>query len=700
MSPSADRHFLLLLLLLLFSCPSLIAGQLLYNICGTTGNFTDNSTYQANLNRLLSTLSLNASTSGFTTTTVGQVPNLAIGLALCRGDVNATECRGCLDTASQDSQQLCPFNRGAILWYDFCFLRFSNQQFLGSTSNDPEIFMHNVANVSSPQRFTRLLNLLLNSTLNNATGSDRRFATGQVSNYTAASPTVYGLVQCLPYLSASQCQQCVFGLFNPLPTYLEGMLGGRVLGTLCTMRYEIYSFFEGAPTLRLTVPLENATSPAAPPAAAPPLAVPASGQGKKNVTGTVLAIAIPSVTAISLIFLICICYWRRRKPAPQYETEAEKIMSVESILFDLSTLQVATAFFSEDNKLGEGGFGAVYKGFLPNGQEIAVKKLLNAGQGLAELKNELVLVAKLQHRNLVKLLGVCLEEEKMLIYEYVPNRSLDLYLYGNHQFVHSYEMQVAALQINHSNTVNVDPARGKELPWGTRYKIINGIAQGLLYLHEESQIKIIHRDLKASNILLDAEMNPKISDFGLAKLFDGDQTQGTTNRVIGTFGYMAPEYAMHGKFSMKSDVFSFGVLVLEVLTGRKNSGSYDSETAEDLLSFAWEKWSGGAALEIVDPVLGDEYRGSDVLRCLQIGLLCVQENPSDRPSMITVDLMLSSETVSVQTPSKPAFCGAKSFKDVPVSDSSALPVGALEKSGTRSVAMSPNEVSISELEPR
>ncbi|KAG6535081.1 hypothetical protein ZIOFF_000035 [Zingiber officinale] len=254
MSPSTNfRHSLLLLL---FSSTSLIAAQPLYNICGTTGNFTANSTYQTNLNRLLSTLSLNASTSGFTTSTVGQVPNLVIGLALCRGDVNTTECRG-----------------AAILWYDFCFLRFSNQQFLGSTSNDPSILLGNTANVSSPQRFSRLLNFLLNSTLNNATGSDTRFATGE----------------------------------------------------------------------------------------------------------------------------------------------------------------------------------------------------------------------------------------------------------------------------------------------------------------------------------------------------------------------------------------------------------------------AWEKWSGGAALEIVDPVLGLEYRGSDVLRCLQIGLLCVQENPSDRPSMITVGLMLSSETVSVQTPSKPAFCGAKSFKDVSVSDSSALPVGALEK---------------------
>ncbi|THU47018.1 hypothetical protein C4D60_Mb09t11080 [Musa balbisiana] len=205
-------------------------------------------------------------------------------------------------------------------------------------------------------------------------------------------------------------------------------------------------------------------------------------------------------------------------------TDSEQASQVESLLFDLSTLRVATVNFSEENKLGEGGFGAVYK-----------------------------------HRNLVKLLGVCLEEEKMIVYEYVPNTSLDKFLF--------------------------DPARGEQLTWGIRYKIICGIARGLLYLHEESQLKIIHRDLKACNILLDADMNPKISDFGLAKLFDGEQTQGMTSRVVGTFGYMAPEYVIHGQFSIKSDVFSFGVLVLEILTGRKNSTACSPENTEDLLSY-------------------------------------------------------------------------------------------------------------------
>ncbi|XP_072951003.1 cysteine-rich receptor-like protein kinase 6 [Typha angustifolia] len=323
-------------------------------------------------------------------------------------------------------------------------------------------------------------------------------------------------------------------------------------------------------------------------------------------------------------------------------THGEEIENVESLLLDLSTLRVATEDFAEVNKLGEGGFGAVYKGMLPDGQEIAVKRLSrHSGQGVGELKNELILVAKLQHKNLVRLLGVCLEaQEKLLVYEFVPNRSLD--------------------------TILFDDDRRHELDWGKRYKIINGVARGLLYLHKDSQVKIIHRDLKASNILLDADMSPKISDFGLARLFGGDQTQGITSRVVGTFGYMAPEYAMLGHISIKSDVFSFGVLVLEILTGRRNSGYFDSEQAQDLLSF--------------------EY---------------FQKDPVDRPSMSTVVVMLSSETVSLEAPVRPAFCVRKSSIMSGISTGSSNTNGGVRNQNlSRSVPMSPNEVSITELEPR
>jgi len=241
----------------------------------------------------------------------------------------------------------------------------------------------------------------------------------------------------------------------------------------------------------------------------------------------------------------------------------EDIESIESLLIDLSTIRSATNNFAESNKLGEGGFGTVYKGSLPSNQEIAVKRLSqNSRQGLGELKNELVLIAKLQHKNLVRLVGVCLQEdEKLLVYEYTPNTSLDNFLF--------------------------DSDKRKELEWCKRFGIIKGISRGLQYLHEDSQLKIVHRDLKASNILLDADMNPKISDFGLARLFGGDQSQDTTNRVVGTYGYMAPEYALRGQYSIKSDIYSFGVLILEIITGRRNSDSYNSDQAVDLPSFVY-----------------------------------------------------------------------------------------------------------------
>ncbi|KAI3743841.1 hypothetical protein L1987_56908 [Smallanthus sonchifolius] len=243
------------------------------------------------------------------------------------------------------------------------------------------------------------------------------------------------------------------------------------------------------------------------------------------------------------------------------QTETIDIHTTESLQYDFSTIKAATNDFSEDNKLGKGGFGAVYKGKLINGNEIAVKRLaMNSNQGDIEFKNEVLLVLKLQHRNLVRLLGFSIEgKERLLIYEFLPNASLNRFIF--------------------------DPTKRTLLDWETRYNIIKGIAKGLLYLHEDSRLRIIHRDMKSSNILLDAELNPKIADFGTARLFKPEETQGDTSRIVGTYGYMAPEYVLHGHFSVKSDVFSFGVLVLEMITGQKNQFFRNGENLEDLLSF-------------------------------------------------------------------------------------------------------------------
>uniref|UniRef100_A0A804KIH8 Cysteine-rich receptor-like protein kinase 10 n=1 Tax=Musa acuminata subsp. malaccensis TaxID=214687 RepID=A0A804KIH8_MUSAM len=626
---SSSSLFPLLGFVLLILCHSSLTGaQNLDQICDTSGSFADNSTYQSNLKLYLSTLPSKGSVSGFLKEAVGEVPDKVYGVSLCRGDANASECRACLDKASLDIQQICPYNKGAMIYYDYCLLRFSSQNFLNSTDNQ-QVSKYNSSSVTQVARLSQLLHLLLSSATDWAANSTKRFATGEMSNFTSEFPTIYVMVECTPDLSPSDCSQCLQSLFDPLPTDMVGKQGARVLGVRCVIRYELSAFYRIPSMVKLTAPLEDATQ------------LPSDGSEgkKKNAATTALAIAIPAFTALLILSLIYICYWRTRKRIVQsaYETGPELITGVESLLFDLSTLRLATANFSEENRLGEGGFGAVYKGRLPDGREIAVKKLLYAGRGLRELQNELLLVAKLQHRNLVRLLGVCFEDEKMIVYEYVPNRSLDKFLF--------------------------DPKRSEQLRWGARYRIIRGIAQGLLYLHEESQLKIIHRDLKASNILLDAAMNPKISDFGIAKLFDADQTQDTTKRVVGTFGYMAPEYVKHGKFSVRSDVFSFGILVLEILTGIKNSNSYNSEYRESLLSYTWEKWRGGSVLEMVDPALDGHYQGSDLLRCMQIGLLCVQENPNDRPTMSTVITMLNSGIAFLQAPGRPAFYVEKEEKE-------------------------------------
>ncbi|KAG4161485.1 hypothetical protein ERO13_D01G057900v2 [Gossypium hirsutum] len=298
--------------------------------------------------------------------------------------------------------------------------------------------------------------------------------------------------------------------------------------------------------------------------------------------------------------------------------------------FDFATVAMATNNFSSNNILGQGGFGPVYKGTLIEGQEIAVKRLSkNSGQGLEEFKNEVTLISKLQHRNLVKLFGCCVrKDEKMLIYEYMPNKSLDYFIF--------------------------DQTRSKLLDWRIRMHIIDGIARGVLYLHHDSRLRIIHRDLKASNILLDNNMNPKISDFGLARKFGVDQTQAKTKRVVGTYGYMSPEYALDGLFSTKSDVFSFGVLVLEILSGKKNRGFSHPEHDHNLLGHAWTLWMGKRPLELIDTAFGDLYNATEVLRCINVALLCVQQSPPDRPNMSLVLLMLCGDSVLPQ-PKQPGF---------------------------------------------
>ncbi|XP_061364775.1 receptor-like serine/threonine-protein kinase SD1-7 [Gastrolobium bilobum] len=343
--------------------------------------------------------------------------------------------------------------------------------------------------------------------------------------------------------------------------------------------------------------------------------------------------------------------------------QREDSLNVDLPMIPLIWIRHSTNNFSDFCKLGEGGFGPVYKGNLEDGTDIAVKRLSKtSGQGLEEFKNEVVFIAKLQHRNLVRLLGCCFEEnEKLLIYEYMPNSSLDSHLFNEE--------------------------KRKKIDWKLRLNIINGIAKGLLYLHEDSRLRVIHRDLKASNILLDQDMNPKISDFGLARTFEKGQSEDNTRRVMGTYGYMAPEYAMEGLYSVKSDVFSFGVLLLEIICGKKNSGFHLSEHGQSLLVYSWRLWCEGKSLELLDPTLEKTYIANEAMKCIHIGLLCVQEDAVDRPTMSMVVVMLASDRMALPNPNHPAFSVGRKTKEE-------------ESTSKASKDPSINEVTLSNILPR
>uniref|UniRef100_A0A5B7AYL4 Receptor-like serine/threonine-protein kinase n=1 Tax=Davidia involucrata TaxID=16924 RepID=A0A5B7AYL4_DAVIN len=376
-----------------------------------------------------------------------------------------------------------------------------------------------------------------------------------------------------------------------------------------------------------------------------------SSKGKRWWMWLIIVVAISLLT----LFLGLFCYLRIRKRRREGEekkllhelTASDSFNNANEIenegregndlkIFSFASIVAATNDFSNENKLGQGGFGPVYKGRLSGGREIAIKRLSKtSGQGLVEFKNELILIAKLQHMNLVRVLGCCIHgEEKMLIYEYMPNKSLDFFLF--------------------------DPAKKELLDWRKRLNIIEGVAQGLLYLHKYSRMRVIHRDLKASNILLDENMNPKISDFGMARIFKQNETEAITNKVVGTYGYMSPEYAMEGTFSVKSDVFSFGVLILEIVSGRRNTSFFQLDRSLNLIGYAWELWKEGTAMELKDPTLGDSCAQHQLLRTIHVGLLCVQECSTDRPIMSDVISMLSNETMPLPAPKQPAFFTGRS----------------------------------------
>ncbi|GLT36750.1 hypothetical protein SLA2020_111100 [Shorea laevis] len=670
---SAFRFFITLFSLSLLSLtiePQIIP-YYINHTCSNTSTHTSDSAYQSNLNSLLSALSVNAtSTNGFYNTTSGEGPDRIYGLFLCITGFAADSCQDCVTFATKEVIQKCPFANEAVIWYDPCLLRYSNKWIFSTLAEEPSFVVCNKNSTDpDPFRINSTQTKAMNEAIIQAVSVEERFATKEAK--ISESKTLYSMVQCTPDLSSDDCDKGLGLGMELLRNMCFGVIGAQVFNPSFKVRYEIYPFY-------------GDSAPAPGPAPDPVPGPTPPGSKPKWIP---IAASLSAVLGLALLSSFAFFIWRKRnsqednkdskevqlldlrggnfvKEYPNNDFQGERVEgSQEFPSIQLDIINAATKNFCNENKLGEGGFGPVYKGTLADGKEIAVKRLSRtSGQGLLEFKNEVMLIARVQHRNLVRLLGCCIEDnETLLVYEYMPNRSLDVFLF--------------------------DSSMSVELDWQRRFSIITGIARGIMYLHEDSRLRIIHRDLKTSNILLDGEMNPKISDFGMARIFGVNQSEANTNRVVGTYGYMSPEYAMGGLFSVKSDVFSFGVLLLEIISGKKNNGFYFYKRCESLLTFAWKLWSQGQGMQLIDPQLVQSCVEFEVLKCIHIGLLCVQKDPVDRPTMSSVILMLGNENLTLPRPTEPAFFVGR------VAAESATPL-------TDNNIFSANEVTLSDVSPR
>ncbi|KAI4312364.1 hypothetical protein MLD38_037181 [Melastoma candidum] len=619
---------------------------------------------QNNLDRLLLHHSDRVRSSFFYNGTLGEPPNTIYGFFLCRPDIGVDECKSCVSSATGKILLDCPTQKGAMIWYDECQVRFSNQSFFTILEMKPAIEILDTTNFTYPDMLGEVLVTLLQNVTDSSISSSELYATSQTN--VNASLEVEVRAQCRPDLSKQDCRSCLTAVTDKLRPF-RGKRYAQIFLPSCYVQFKIIAW---PSTVQL-----NPTSHTIYGVSERKLAV------KWHI---IAAVAVACLILIMVGLRICI-KWKMKKAAYKKSTKdlqlldlgnsfvgnipntdflGEKPMNSQDIvLMRVDSIRLATNNFSDESELGKGGFGPVYKGTLTDGRDIAVKRLYRtSGQGLVELKNEVTLIARLQHRNLVKLLGCCLDkQEKLLIYEYMPNKSLDFFLF--------------------------DQGRSWLLDWNRRFNIINGIARGLQYLHEDSRLRVIHRDLKASNILLDHEMNPKISDFGMARIFSVNQDVESTTRVVGTYGYMAPEYVMGGRFSVKSDVFSFGIILLEILSGRKNSSFHcNHELGESLPTFAWNMWISGRAFDLIDGFIKESCDVVQALKCIHVGLLCIQQDPADRPTMSLVIRMLGEDMITLPEPLQPVFFVSKP--------------STVSSDTNQTVGISVNEVTITDILPR
>uniref|UniRef100_A0A7N0TEN5 Cysteine-rich receptor-like protein kinase 2 n=1 Tax=Kalanchoe fedtschenkoi TaxID=63787 RepID=A0A7N0TEN5_KALFE len=558
--------------------------------------------------------------SGFGKAVTGAGPDGNYGLAQCYGDLSLLDCVLCYAQARTVLPKCFPNNSGRV-FLDGCFMRSANYSFFEEyegDENDKEVCGNVTRKAGS--RFRSTAETAIAQAVSDARHR-RGYARTELPVPGSANASVYVLTDCWRSLNASSCSACLSSAAKSVRRCLPKS-EGRALFTGCFIRYSDVDFLNDEPR----------------------------STGSREILLVLLVSVLSGVFLLVMGVLIGVYVYKHRviQKKRRGSNDVEKLAKIlhdSSLNFKYSTIVKATGYFDEGYKLGQGGFGTVYKGVLADGREIAVKRLFyNNRHRAADFYNEVNIISRMEHKNLVRLLGCCCSgPESLLVYEYLPNKSLDRFIF--------------------------DASRGKALTWDKRYEVILGTAEGLVYLHENTNIRIIHRDIKASNILLDTKLRAKIADFGLARSFEEDKSHIST-AIAGTLGYMAPEYLAHGQLTEKADVYSFGVLMLEVVSGRQNNRGKATEYSDSLVIQAWKLFQRGAVEELFDPnLLLHNYHDSnvkaEVSRAVHIGLLCTQESSTLRPLMSKVLEMLRRKNEELPAPANPPFVdeGTMSFND-------------------------------------
>ncbi|CAN6886336.1 unnamed protein product [Brassica oleracea] len=523
----------------------------------------------------------------------------------CRQDLSVSHCRRCFNDSKLKLEETCSSSNSGRVHGDNCFLRFDNRDF-SEEFVDPR-FDRTKCKRTGPvvdKFWIDLDEAFVNATLRAVKKGG--FGAASVSP-AGGSPGVYALAQCWQRLDGNSCRDCLVNARSSLRACESSE--ARAFFTGCYLKYSTRKFFDDAAVLKLDDDEGSFRNSSY----LPDL----SDQDVMKLA--VAAFSLSILTSLGA-FISYKRFSRERKA---------QIPSCSNFKYEV--LEKATESFHDSMKLGQGGAGSVYKGILPDGRVVAVKKLFfNTREWADQFFNEVNLISGVQHKNLVRLLGCSIEGPKsLLVYEYVQNRSLDQILFMK-------------------NTVHI-------LSWKQRFNIIIGISEGLEYLHRGSEVKIIHRDIKTSNILLDQNLSPKIADFGLARSLGTDKTQTNTG-IAGTLGYLAPEYLIKGQLTEKADVYAYGVLIIEIATGKKNNAF--SQGTSSALHSVWEHFKADTLKSSVDPRLKGMFTEEEALKVLEIGLLCVQSSVELRPSMSEIVYMLKNNDCKFDSPRQPPFLSA------------------------------------------